>query len=181
MLCAIIGDHPTAFMTQQATKNETSAKTLASLFQMKKNEENMSILGRECVPVGNANKYNLNSHSFAFAGTAMFPSSSKGGIGKSCWYACANWRDETSINPQISLALSGQLIICNSKLLSNLYFLQFIVWYAHHCCKRGNEWNINEKSFFKHDVFFGVWTNLVKFSRIAWRILLWVQFSLHFQ
>jgi hypothetical protein len=32
MLCAIIGYHPTACMTQQATKNETSAKTLASLF-----------------------------------------------------------------------------------------------------------------------------------------------------
>jgi hypothetical protein len=76
MLCAIIGYHPTACITQQATKNETSAKTLASLFQMKKNEENMSILGREFVPVGNANKFNMNSHSFPFDGTAMFPSSS---------------------------------------------------------------------------------------------------------
>jgi hypothetical protein len=56
MLCAIIGYHPTACMTQQATKNETSAKTLASLFQMKKIEENMSILGREFVPFGNGNK-----------------------------------------------------------------------------------------------------------------------------
>jgi hypothetical protein len=79
MLCAIIGYHPTACMTQQATKNETSAKTLANLFQMEKNEENMSILGREFVPVGNANKFKLSSHSFPFAGTAMFPSSSKGG------------------------------------------------------------------------------------------------------
>jgi len=70
---------PNSYMTQQATKNETSAKTLASVFQMEKNEENMSILGREFVPVGNANKFNLNSHSFPFAGTAMFPSSSKGG------------------------------------------------------------------------------------------------------
>jgi len=41
----------------------------------------MSILGREFVPVGNANKY-LNSHSFPFAGTAMFPQ--KVAIGKSC-------------------------------------------------------------------------------------------------
>ncbi len=73
MLCANIGYHPTACMTQQATKNETSAKTLANLFQMKKNVENMSILGREFVPVGNANKFNLSSHSFPFIGTTMFP------------------------------------------------------------------------------------------------------------
>lgn len=55
------------------------SKDISKLVSDEKNEENMSILGREFVPVGNANKFNLNSHSFPFAGTAMFPSSSKGG------------------------------------------------------------------------------------------------------
>ncbi len=105
---------------------------------MKKTEKNMSILGREFVPVGN--KFNLNSHSFPFAGTAMFPSSSKGGNWSKlliCLCQLRRWDQHQSTD---MMALRGQLIICNSKLLLNFCFFQFIVWYARSSLLQEEQW-----------------------------------------